>query len=436
MFCDQCGRPLPDPAAASCPFCGAALVPAITPAPVVLDALPAPVPGHTARGPGASAWLRATIGRNVAGTAAGIVGAWFGVPMVLLMGGVGAIVGGLAGVVSGTLVGTAMLRRIDTLLGYVFPLPVKAGDLLPTAAAQIGGIVGGLAGAVNGAIELGVMTAAYPWQKLYAGDPLWPVAVALGQILVALVVGALFVWWSAASEAARLRVGGARRLSRREAEWLLPILTEAGRRLGLTGLPRLLIDDRREPNAATGIRHIVVNQGLLEQLDFDREQIAGVLAHELAHWRDGTAIAMAWAKGVALPLYLAFELADRLLRAARIRPLQVVVRVLLWSVLVTVRYGVLPVQSRTWRDEEYRADAASAAAGYRLGLRRALTYLRGSFDGERSGWDRVLLASHPPNELRLERLEETGRVYPLSEDHPLARALPGGGAGSSVRKGW
>lgn len=28
---------------------------------------------------------------------------------------------------------------------------------------------------------------------------------------------------------------------------------------------------------------------------------------------------MAWAKGVALPLYLAFELADRLLRAARVQ---------------------------------------------------------------------------------------------------------------------
>jgi Zn-dependent protease with chaperone function len=40
----------------------------------------------------------------------------------------------------------------------------------------------------------------------------------------------------------------------------------------------------------------VINAGLLEQLDHDREQIAAVLAHERAHWRD--AIAMAWAKGV------------------------------------------------------------------------------------------------------------------------------------------
>jgi hypothetical protein len=56
-------------------------------------------------------------------------------------------------------------------------------------------------------------------------------------VLVAVVVGGLYVWWSAATEASRLRIGGARRLSRREADWLLPILTEAGDRLGLTGLP-------------------------------------------------------------------------------------------------------------------------------------------------------------------------------------------------------
>jgi Zn-dependent protease with chaperone function len=436
MFCDQCGRPTGS-GALMCPHCGAHLASApvviSAPATVVLQ----PPPGQVARGPGARAWLRSTIGRNPTGTLAGIIGAWFGVPMVLLLGGVGAVVGGLAGVVSGTLIGTAMLDRIDTLLRYVLPLPVSAGDLLPTAAAQIGGIVGGILGAINGAFTLAVMTAAYPWKQLYAGDPMWPIAAAIGQVVTALVVGALYVWWSSATEAARLHIGGARRLSRREAEWLLPLLEEAGARLGLTRLPRLLVDDRREPNAAACIRHIVINYGLLEQLNFDREQIGGVLAHELVHWRDGDAVAMTWAKGVALPLYLAYELADRMLRAARIRPLQVIVRTLLWSVLVTVRYGVLPVQSRLWRRQEYRADAAAAAAGYGPGLRGALTYLRGSFDSGRAGWDRALLATHPANELRLEKLEQDqGRVYPLREDHPLTRALPGWTGDSTVRKGW
>jgi Zn-dependent protease with chaperone function len=434
VFCDQCGHALPDSAATVCPDCGASLnSTAVTP---VMAARRPVVPGRAARGPGWRAWLRATIGRNVAGTLAGIAGAWFGVPMVLLMAGVGGVVGGLAGVVSGTVVGVGVLDRLDTLLEFVFPLPVSSSELLPTAATQIGGIVGGLIGMVNGALTLGWMTAVFPWQQLYAGDPLWPVSVLLGQVAVAVTVGALYVWWSAGTEAVRLRVGGARELSRREADWLLPILAEAGERLGLDALPRLLIDDRREPNASAGIRHIVINAGLLEQLDHDREQIAAVLAHELAHWRDGDAIAMAWAKGVALPLFLAFELADRALRAARIRPLQFLVRLLSWSVLATVRYGVLPAQATLWRAQEYRADAAAAAAGYQDGLRRTLAYLRGSFDGQRSGWDRTLLASHPPNELRLDRLEHDDRVYPLHEEHPLVRALPGWTGDSTVRKGW
>jgi Zn-dependent protease with chaperone function len=198
----------------------------------------------------------------------------------------------------------------------------------------------------------------------------------------------------------------------------------------------VLIDDRREANAHAGIHTIVVNRGLLEQLDYDRDATAGVIAHELVHWRDGDAIAMAWARGVALPLYLLYELATRMLRATRWRPVQFSIRILLWPVLVTVHYGVIPIQAGVWRRAEYRADAIAAAAGYGSGLRTALTYMRRSFDGSRSGWDAAICATHPPNELRLEALEEAGRTYPLREDHPLLRALPGFDGSSTVRKGW
>jgi Zn-dependent protease with chaperone function len=259
--------------------------------------------------------------------------------------------------------------------------------------------------------------------------------VALGQVVTALVVGVLYLAWTTLAEGSRLRVAGARRLSRREADWLMPLVTEVAARLGLRTLPRILVDDRREPNAHAGIRHIVINYGLLEQLNYDRDQVAAVLAHELVHWRDGDTIAMAWAKGVALPLYLLYELADRLLRLSNSRPLHFIVRTMFWAVIVTVRYLVIPVQARLWRRAEYRADAGAAAAGYRSGLRGALTYLRHSFDGERSGWDRTVLATHPPNELRLERLEGDQR-YPLREDHPLVRSLPGWSDRSTVQKGW
>jgi Zn-dependent protease with chaperone function len=393
-----------------------------------------PHAGNTPRGPGAKAYLGAVVLRNLRGTFAGIFAAWFNVPFTVLMAGIGALVGGVAGAVSGTIAGVGVLQRLDALLTWVFPLPVKAADLLPTAGAQIGGIVGAILGAINGAFTLGWMAFVWPWQELYRGDPSWPLVVALGQVVVAVFVGALYVLWSGSTESIRMRVSGARRLSRREADWLMPIVHECAGRLGLSSLPRVLIDDRREISAHAGIRHIVINQGLLEQLDYDREAIGAVIAHELVHWRDGDAVAMAWAKGVTLPLFLLYELADRLLRLARSRPLHFIVRFLFWSVIVTTRYFVIPVQAGVWRQAEFRADAIVAAAGYGEGLRRALSYVRRSFDGERSGWDMAVLSTHPPTELRLERLETPGRRYPLREDHPLVKALPGWSAASTVQK--
>lgn len=455
MFCDQCGAQL-SPDAAFCEHCGARIGPASDDAastsaahvapvalttppappapPADLPALVPPEPGTVPAGPGPRAMLAAVVLRNVRGTVAGIVGAWFNVPFVLLLGAIGGVIGGLTGAVSGTVVGVGVTKRIDVFLTYVFPLPVSAADLLPTAGAQIGGIVGALLGAINGALTLGWMAAVWPWEQLWRGDPLWPVAAFVGQVVTALVVGALYVGWSWVSEPLRLRVSGARRLSRREAQWLMPVVREAGDRLGLTTLPRVLLDDRRDANASAGIRHIVINQGLIEQLGYDREQIGAVIAHELVHWRDGDAVAASWARGVALPLYLLYELAARLLSMARWRPLAFVVRFLFWSIIVTARRIVIPVQAGTWRDAEYRADAIAAQAGYGEGLRRALGYVRQSFDGQRSGWDAAVLATHPPTELRLEALEQQGRRYPLREDHPLVKALPGWTPTSTVEK--
>lgn len=427
MFCDQCGQHV-DVDAAVCPHCGAQLAGAAPALPPAADRPPA--------APTAAVWARALLGRNVAGTAVGIVCAWFGVPMIVLMSGVGAVVGGISGVASGTVLGTAVVDRVDVFLRWVLPLPVKAGELLPTAGAQVGGIVGGLLGAIHGAAKLGWMTAVYPWRALYAGDPSWPAAVALGQIVTALVVGALYVAWRTVSEAWRLRVTGARRLSRREAAWLLPLVDDAAAGLGLARLPRLLVDDDRAPQATAHIRHVVVTAGLLEQLHHDRPRVTAVLAHELAHWRGGDAVSMAWARGVALPLIVFYELVQRMMRVSRARPLQVVLRILFWAVLVTVDRIVLPAQAHVWRAAEYRADAAAAAAGYGPQLREVLGYFRATFDGARPGWDAAVLASHPPYELRMERLETPGRVHPLAEDHPLARSLPGWTAQSTVHRGW
>ncbi|MET7399250.1 M48 family metalloprotease [Dactylosporangium sp. NPDC005572] len=357
------------------------------------------------------------------GTAAGIFGAWFNVPFTIMMAAVGGFVGAVVGLFNGSFVGPQVVARVDRVLQWILPLPMSAGEFAPAASAQIGGIVGALVGAVNGGWALGWLAFAEPWRRMYAADPVGPVGFVIGQVLVAVFVGLLYLAWSAATEPLRLRIAGARRLSRREAEWLMPLVQDAATRLGLRSLPRILIDDRREADASAGIRHIVINQGLLDQLDHDAEQVSAVIAHELAHWRDGDAIAVAWSKGVTLPLYLLYEVATRLLRMAHSRPLHYLIRFVFWSVIVTVRYLVIPVQAGTWRAAEYRADAAAARAGYGRGLHRARSYLRESFDGERSGWDAAILAVHPPTELRLEALEEPGRRY-LLPSHPILRSLP------------
>jgi Zn-dependent protease with chaperone function len=41
--------------------------------------------------------------------------------------------------------------------------------------------------------------------------------------------------------------------------------------------------------------------------------------------------------------------------------------------------------------------------------------LRGSFEGSENGWSQAVSATHPPSELRLERLEDPERQYPLPD---------------------
>jgi Zn-dependent protease with chaperone function len=143
--------------------------------------------------------------------------------------------------------------------------------------------------------------------------------------------------------------------------------------------------------------------------------------------------------GTALPLFLLYELATKMINAARWRPLQFVLRFLLWSVLVTVKYFVIPIQASTWRTEEYRADQGALLAGYGPGLRRVLERLRDGFETGRSGWEQAICATHPPAELRLQQLEEQGEEYVLfAERRPRRSHRPGSQprAASTVKKGW
>ena len=360
--------------------------------------------------------LRAIVRLNRLGSLAGLFAAWFNVPLVLLMGAVGAFFGGVVGLFAGGVGGPGALNRFGALFDLVVPMPVDLQDLLPTAAIQIGGIIGAMLGAIAGSVSLAWLTFSSFWTLLHAGDPMWPVIVVSGQVVTAVFVATLYTVYASRFESVHLQLAGGRPPSRREAAWLEPMMRQAARRMGITGLPTLLIDDRCTPNAFAGIHHIVVSTGLLKYLSYDRNAVAGVLAHELAHWHRGDATAMTWSKGLALPLYLAVIFTVKVGRATRWGPLRIVLWLVLWSVSATMRWLVVPLNARYWRECEFAADAEAARAGYADGLHQALTTIGRGFDGARDGWDQVMFASHPPIELRLERLERPGRSYPLVQD--------------------
>ena len=428
MFCDQCGLPL-NPAAARCPRCG-----------TVVHSSPVSVPAQRMSGfgeqfqaklwqrrailPPRRAWKAAFGGRQFPGVAAGIVGAWFGVPFVLLLGALGALVGGISGAVSGTFIGDGVLDRLDKFLTWVVPLPVKPAELLPIAAAQVGGLFGGFLGAISGALKLGWMAGIWPWQTMYDADPLLPWTIAVGNVITAFACGWLFVGLWTVFERPLWHVWGARRLSRREYSWLAPIVDEAAQRMGIGRAPELMIQDGHRPTAFAGVRHIALSRGMLRLMEHDREMIAATISYQLARWHNGDVIATLFARGVGLPLYLMHELAYRLVKHTPWRPLQWLFRILLWSVLATVNYVVRPFHRRSIRECTFDADDAVRQAGYARGWRRSLLLFQ-EFEEGRDGWAQVMLALLPPLELRLERLEEPGRHYHLTEDHRVIAAMLG-----------
>ncbi|GAB3490156.1 M48 family metalloprotease [Nocardiopsis coralliicola] len=400
MFCDLCGARIDGGA---CPSCGTATHREAPPSRAA--------PAQRVRGPRSLSWLT----RHLAGNLTALVCAWFNVPFALLMAALGAILGAISGIGAGTDAGAGLLSRVDVFLRFVLPLPIDAADLLPSAAFQLGGVVGAILGALQGAAVFTFMAVAGLFQTLHDADPTWPYAFVAGQVATAVGVAAATTAFLSATEGWRLGQTGPRRPSRREMRLLGPLVEDAARRMGASTAPALLIDDDRRPNAYAGMRHVIVNRGLVEHLGGDRPALAAVIAHEVAHVRRGDAVALAWGKGVGLPLVAVYNLAAAAERRARWRPLQFLIAALTWSVTLTVRRIVMPLQAADWRRSEFAADSMARDAGFGPDLHRALSLLQG-FDGVRSGWDAAVLSTHPPAELRLERLEEPGRDYPLAAD--------------------
>ncbi len=113
--------------------------------------------------------------------------------------------------------------------------------------------------------------------------------------MIALVVAAamnLFTYWN--SDRMVLSMYGAQEVDRATAPDLHQLVAELAGRAGLP-MPRLFLIDEAQPNAfATGRNPdnaaVAVSVGLMQQLS--REELAGVIAHELAHIKNHDTLLM------------------------------------------------------------------------------------------------------------------------------------------------
>lgn len=355
-------------------------------------------------------WLAAGVVRDWRGAFAGLFAGWFGAPMMIAVAVYSAASLGLLGYLGG-----------EFLLGDALADVPVWGEVLDNVMLHLGGGIGSIIGIVAGLLLGAVFGLLWPWFDLYTDDPLTALLVAVLQVVAAIITGGLYLIGAAALERWRLRLTGARRMSRREEELLLPLLHECARRLALENVPRVLIDDSREVNALAYTRHIVVTRGLLDEFDYDEEVLAGILSHELVHWRNADPVARLFVRGLSLPLYLPYRAADWVLRTFRNSILRFLAGLFAWPFAAAVRFVVMPMQAASSRAAEYRADQGAVLADQRKGLRKALERFRRSFDGSRNGWDAAVCATHPPNELRLEAVEAPGRRYPLPASRRAAR---------------
>jgi Zn-dependent protease with chaperone function len=361
-------------------------------------------------------WLVTGMLRNRRGLVGALLAAWFNLPLAVFLGGIGLVVGAIAGYIGGAIGGNS------TADSWFSDIPIL-GSMLSSALLQGGGILGLLVGAGAGALGGFLFGLLVPWIAVAAVSPFEGIGRFLAQLIVAFLCGALYTLYGIATEGWTLRISGARKPSRREQALIEPILQDCANRMGLASTPRLLMMDDREPNAYAATRHIMVTRGFLDEFDYEREPLAGVLCHELTHWRNADAVSSHFIRGVALPLYIAYNVCSWLLQITR-GTAQFIVLMMTWPVTVSIKYGVMPMQASGSRAAEYLADQGAVYAGYREGLRRVLARFRGSFDGARNGWEESVLSTHPPSELRLEAIEEPGVEYPLPDADNPAVPMP------------
>ena len=208
--------------------------------------------------------------------------------------------------------------------------------------------------------------------------------------------------------------------------WLVNSIQQLSKKAQLPAMPDFGIYDSPEVNAfATGPMKsrslVAVSTGLLNRMS--RDEIEGVLAHEIAHIQNGDMVTMTLIQGVinAFVMFFARIISFAVSQSVR-EESQVMVRMLVTIVLEIV-LGLLGYLVVAWfsRQREFRADAGGAALSGRGQMTAALQSLQrlyGAVPVEgaaasiatmkisgKSGGLMALMATHPPLEERIARLQ-------------------------------
>jgi len=282
--------------------------------------------------------------------------------------------------------------------------------------------------AMKTAMLLGLLTAIL----LFAGDA----AAGRSGLLIALVVATLLNFGSwFFSDRIALSMHRAQPVTEAQAPELYGVLHELTARAGLP-MPRVYIIPETQPNAfATGRNPshaaVAVTQGLLQTMD--REELKGVLAHELAHVKHRDILTMSVAATLAGAIMVLARLAGWAMlfggfggRDSRDRG---ALGGLVFYLLAPI--AAMLIQMAISRSREFAADCGGAEiAGNPYGLASALAKLgtltrripmrraapttahmmiANPFGG---GAVMRLFSTHPPIEERIRRLQELGAGTP------------------------
>jgi len=238
----------------------------------------------------------------------------------------------------------------------------------------------------------------------------------------------LFSWWN--SDRMVLRMHNARPIGPAEEPRLHAMVAGLARRAGLP-MPALYVIDESQPNAfATGRSPdraaVAVNTGLLTMMP--EEEVAGVIAHELAHIRNRDTLIMTVTATMAGAIGMIARLGGLFGGRDRNNPFGAVGMLLM---IVVAPLAAMLVQMAISRAREYEADRLGAEiAGHPRGLANALQRL----ESGRHAFVNAAAEANPAsahlfivNPLSGARMDNLFSTHPATENRVRAlMALAGG----------